>query len=236
MERAWGEPLLIPSIFIDKLCGLVIAQAVTAALLHRERTGEGQHIEVPMQQAATAFMLVEHGSGAISEPPVSYDGLPATGYPRVLSRERRPQPTKDGWIHLFPYLPKHYALIFGGAGVPEADTDPRYVDRRATLRHSDSLYYDIRQIAPTKTTEEWLAYCRQYGIPATPVLSLQDMVDELPLVDHPTAGRYRVIPMMVRFSATPSTLRKHAPLIGGDTDEVLAELAALESEAGDHRP
>ena len=237
MERVWGEPLLLPSVFTDKLCGLVIAQAVTAALLHRERTGEGQHVEVPMQQAASAFMLVEHGSGAISEPPVTQDGQPATGYSRVLSQQRRPQATKDGWIHLFPYLPKHYALIFGNAGAPGADSDPRYVDRRAALQHSDSLYSDIRQIAPTKTTDDWLAFCRQHGIPATPVVSLQDLVDELPVIEHPVAGRYRVIPMMARFSATArSVLRRHAPLIGADTDDVLDELARLESDTGRRAP
>lgn len=234
MERAFGEPLLIPSIITDKLAGLVIAQAVTASLLHRDRTGEGEHIEVPMQQAASSFMLAEHGSGAISEPPSTQDDRPAAGYPRVLSRERRPHPTKDGWVHLLPYLPKHYALIFSEAGVPGAYEDSRYVDRRAALRHSDSLYSDVRAIAPSRTTEEWLTYCRQVGIPATPVVSLQDMIDDLPRATHPVAGEYRVIPMMARFKRLGSVLRRHAPLIGEDTDGVLAELVDLETTAAEH--
>ena len=57
MERVWGSPALLPTIFADKICGLVMAQAIVAALFHRERTGEGQHVEVPMQQATQAFML-----------------------------------------------------------------------------------------------------------------------------------------------------------------------------------
>ena len=231
MQRTWGDPVLLPTIFTDKVCGLVIAQAVTAALLHRERTGEGGHVEVPMVQASSAFMLVEHGAGAISEPPSAFDGEPAVGYSRVLSPERRPQPTKDGWVHLLPYLPKHYRAIFTDSGVQGADQDTRFVDQRSALRNSDSLYRDIRAIATQRTTEEWLEYCRRVGIPATPVVHLQAMVDELPLVSHPVVGQYRAIPPMARFSRSPAGVPRSAPLIGQDTEDVLAELERLEAGA-----
>jgi crotonobetainyl-CoA:carnitine CoA-transferase CaiB-like acyl-CoA transferase len=227
MERVWGEPALVPTIFADKVCGLVIAQAITAALLHRERTGEGQHIEVAMQQAMTAFMLVEHGDGAIVEPPEAEPGMPATGYKRLLSRQRRPHVTKDGQIHLFPYLPKHYAALFAEAGMTDAENDPRYTDRRAALINADSLYQDVRKIARSRTTDEWLAYCRKAGIPATRVNSLQDLVDDLPLATHPVVGEYRVIPMAANFAKTPGGLRHPAPLVGEQTAEILAEAEAL---------
>lgn len=227
MERVWGQPALLPTVFTDKVCGLVIAQAVTAALVHRERTGEGQHVEVAMQEATAAFMLTEHGSGAIQEPPVAYPGVPAAGYPRVMSAERRPHVTKDGQIHLFPYLPKHYAAIFAAAGVDGADRDPRYADQRAALRNSDSLYRDIRAIATTRTTDEWLKFCGSAGIPATRVATLQDLVDDLPLATHPVSGPYRVIPQMARFSRTPGTLHRHAPLIGEHTRDALDEAETL---------
>jgi crotonobetainyl-CoA:carnitine CoA-transferase CaiB-like acyl-CoA transferase len=236
IERVWGRPALLPTIFTDKVCGLVIAQAVTAALFHRQRTGQGQHVEVAMQEATSAFMLAEHGSGAIAEPPVTFAGLPAAGYPRVLSPERRPHPTKDGQVHLFPYLPKHYAAIFSEVGKPDAGSDPRYCDQRAALRNSDSLYRDIRAIAPLRTTAEWLEYCHKTGIPATRVATLQDLVDPLPLATHPAAGRYRLIPRMARFSRTQGpALRREAPLIGQNTGEVLAELREIE-RARDEQP
>jgi crotonobetainyl-CoA:carnitine CoA-transferase CaiB-like acyl-CoA transferase len=227
MERVHGSPALMPTILADKVCGLVIAQAVTAALFNRERTDEGQHVEVAMHQAMTAFMLVEHGDGAMLEPPEQIPGLPATGYKRVLSAERRPHPTKDGQVHLFPYLPEHYAMLFGEAGMPDADTDPRYADRRATILNSDSLYRDVRRIAPTRTTEDWLAYCRQAGIPAVRVASLQELVDDLPLASHPVAGDHRVTPVLANFARTPAGVRRPAPLVGEHTDEVLAEAADL---------
>src|SRR5690606_24292654 len=152
VERVTGEPGLLPTIFADKVCGLVIAQAVCAALVERERTGRGRHVEVPMHQAMTAFMLAEHGAGAISEPPVAAPGRVPTGYPRVLSPDRRPHPTSDGWVHLLPYRPEHYAALFAEAGVPNADSDPRYADLRSTIANSDSLYRDVRRITPSRTT------------------------------------------------------------------------------------
>lgn len=233
MERVQGEPALVPTIFADKVCGLVMAQAITAALLHHARTGEGQHIEVAMTQAMSAFMLAEHGSGAIPEPPTPVAGAAASGYPRILSRERRPHRTKDGYVHLFPYLPKHYSDLFREAGIADADTDPRYADMRTTLQNSDSLYRDVRKLGPTRTTDEWMEYCRAAEIPATRVVGLQELVDELPMAEHPHGGTYRVTPQMAKFRATPGGLRRPAPMIGEHTEEVLREAAAV---AARHSP
>jgi crotonobetainyl-CoA:carnitine CoA-transferase CaiB-like acyl-CoA transferase len=224
MERVLGRPGLAPTIFADKVCGLIIAQAVTAALLHRERTGRAQRVEVAMSEAMTAFMLAEHGDGAMLEPPEVWPGQQATGYKRLLTPERRPHATKDGQIHLFPYLPKHYAHLFAAAGVAGADDDPRYVDRRAALLNSESLYRDVRAIAIQRTTEDWLAFCRAEGIPATRVMTLQDMVDPLPLAEHPAVGPYRVIPPLARFDETPFTEPRPAPLLGEQTDALLTEV------------
>jgi crotonobetainyl-CoA:carnitine CoA-transferase CaiB-like acyl-CoA transferase len=231
VERVTGEPGLMPTIFADKVCGLVMAQAITAALLQRSRTGRGRHVEVPMNQAMTAFMLVEHGAGAISEPPTTVPGKPATGYARVLSPDRRPHPTRDGWVHLLPYRPEHYASLFGEAGVPGAAHDPRYADLRATIANSDSLYRDVRRFTPERTTAQWLDYCRRVGIPATAVASVQDLVDDLPLADHPHAGTYRTIPPMAVFHGASVVTPSPAPLIGEHTSAVLDELGARQTEA-----
>ncbi|WGY01662.1 CoA transferase [Nocardioides sp. QY071] len=231
VERVTGEPGLMPTIFADKVCGLVMAQAIVAALLQRARTGQGRHVEVPMNQAMGAFMLVEHGAGAISEPPVNMPGKPATGYARVLSPDRRPHPTSDGWVHLLPYRPEHYASLFAEAGVPNADDDPRYADLRATIANSDSLYRDVRRFTPTRTTAQWLDYCRRAGIPATEVASMQDLVEELPIVEHPHAGSYRLIPPLALFHGATMTTPSPAPLIGEHTAAVLDELGAHLTEA-----
>lgn len=224
MQRTYGAPALVPTILADKVCGLFIAQAVTAALLHRGRTGVGQHIELPMATAMTSFMLVEHGTGAIGEPPTG----PA-GYRRILSPERRPCPTKDGWVHILPYQPAHYAALFAGVGRDDLLDDPRYATRQAAIENSDSLYREVRAIAAGYTTEEILNICTAQGIPVSRIATLDDLTADIPLADHPVAGRYHAIPHPARFSRTPAGVRIPAPLPGADTAAVLAELEKLEA-------
>jgi crotonobetainyl-CoA:carnitine CoA-transferase CaiB-like acyl-CoA transferase len=221
VARVSGEPALLPTILADKVCGLAIAQAVTAALLHRERTGRGQHVEVPMVQAMTAFMLAEHGAGAIPEPPTPQGDLPASGYPRVMTPERRPQETADGWIQILPYHPKHFFAIFTDAGETHLLDDPRFADLASAIKHAAELYPLMRDVVKRRTTQEWLDFCRGAGIPAVAMATLQGMVDELPVADHPVAGRYRSLPPLANFSLTPASVRRPAPGIGEHTQQAL---------------
>jgi crotonobetainyl-CoA:carnitine CoA-transferase CaiB-like acyl-CoA transferase len=214
MSRVGGEPTLVPTIFADKVCGLMLANAVLAALLYRERTGLGQHVEVPMVDAMRSFMLVEHGAAAIPEPPVG-----PVGYRRILTPERRPQRTADGWIGILPYAQRHYDALLRHGGA-EPSVDPAiYADARSRIRHSDELYRAVRAIVIHHPTAYWLDYCSREHIPASPVVTLDEMVQSLPLEQHPVVGTYRHIPPAARFSVTPQDLRRPAPLTGQDTAE-----------------
>jgi crotonobetainyl-CoA:carnitine CoA-transferase CaiB-like acyl-CoA transferase len=230
MNRVAGEPSLLPTIFADKVCGLAIAQAVTAALFHKARTGRGQHVEVPMVQAMTAFMLAEHGAGAIPEPPTPQGDSPATGYPRVMTPERRPQQTKDGWIQILPYHPGHFLKIFLDVGETQLLDDPRFSSLAEAIKHAHELYPLFRAIVPRRTTQEWLDFCRRESIPAVPMMTLQELVDGLPLAEHPVAGTYRVLPPTANFALTPAGVRRPAPAIGEHTDQALAEGALWAEE------
>jgi crotonobetainyl-CoA:carnitine CoA-transferase CaiB-like acyl-CoA transferase len=213
-----GTPAIAPTIVADKVSGLTIVYAVLAALHHRDRTGEGQRVEVPMVEAMQAFMLAEHGSGAIPEPASG----PA-GYTRVLSPNRRPQRTADGWIHLLPYTKANYVALFEAGDKAHLVDDPRLENRLSRAEAADSLYGEIVEVLLHRTTDEWLQFCELHDIPAGRVATLDELVAELPLAQHPLAGRYRVIPTGVRFDTTPTSLRRHAPLIGEHGDEVLSE-------------
>ncbi|GAC1589006.1 MAG: CoA transferase [Acidimicrobiales bacterium] len=219
VARVRGEPGLVPMIVADKVCALVLAQAVTAALLHRARTGEGQHVEVPMIDAMRAFVLVEHGAGAIAEPRQE-----RAGYQRILSPERRPQRTTDGWINILPYSRSHYDRLFEEGGRSDLVGDPSYADGRARIANSDELYRAVRGIIAQRSTAEWLDFCARAHIPASRVVTLEELVDELPVEEHPVAGAYRYITPGARLSRTPQSLRRHAPTVGEHTTEIVAEL------------
>jgi crotonobetainyl-CoA:carnitine CoA-transferase CaiB-like acyl-CoA transferase len=210
-------------VMADKVCALTIAYAVAAALVRRERTGRGQHLEVPMVEAARAFMLVEHGAGAIA-----VGGGPA-GYSRVLTPQRRPQQTTDGWINVLPYSGAHYDALFREHR-PDLLGDVRYSTGRRRIEHSDFLYEQVRGILATRTTDEWVAFCRTEGIPCSPVVTLDELVDELPVVEHPVTGPYRHVPAPVRFDGAHLPLRRPASLIGQDTADVLAEVGIDRAE------
>lgn len=218
--RQGHEPSLMPTLIADKVCGMAVQSAVLAALFHREKTGEGQRVEVPMVDVMTSFVLVEHGGGGIPEPPSN-----TPGHLRILTPWRKPQPTSDGFVHILPYHGRHYQRIFEAGGRPDlAADDTRFVDRPARFANSDSLYQSVAELTPTRTTADWLAICDADGIPATAVATIDGLLDELDLVEHPTAGLMRHIPHPVRYSATPASVRRSAPLCGEDTADVLAEV------------
>lgn len=216
---AGHEPSLVPTLVADKVSGMTIANAVLAALVHRGVTGRGQYIEIPMIDAMRSFLLVEHGAGAISEPPVA----PA-GYPRILTPERRPQRTLDGWINVLPYDREHFNALFGEGGRPDLVDDDRFMSASGRYDNSDSLYRDVAGVLATRRTEDWLGFCERHGIPAAVAETLDHIVEALPLADHPVAGRYRTIPSPERFSETPIDHPAPAPLIGQDGRALLSEV------------
>jgi crotonobetainyl-CoA:carnitine CoA-transferase CaiB-like acyl-CoA transferase len=217
--RVTGRPMVGATIMADKVCGLTIVYSVCAALFRRAGTGEGEHIEVAMAPTMTAFTLVEHGAAAIPEP-----ALGPAGYPRVLATERGPWPTSDGWIMALPYTKEHYDSIFAGAGRQDLLGDDRYATGRQRIANAPFLYGQVGAMLRTGTTGQWLDFFRRHDVPAAEVATLDSLVAELPVSDHPVTGGYRQIPPPVRFERAPQSVRRPAPLIGQHTDEVLGEV------------
>ncbi len=231
IRRVSGEPQYVPSLIADKVSGLTIAYAVMAALLHRERTGEGQRVEVPMVDVMTAFTLVEHAGAATARPP---QGEP--GYQRILSPERRPQRTADGWISVLPYTRENFEDLFRAGGREDLATDQRIRSARSRIDNADALYHEVARIIAQRTTAQWLEFCQDSGVPASAVPTLDQLVDSLPEDDHPVIGRYKVIPQPVRFStSTGPTVGRPAALSGEHTAEVLDAVGAPSLPGGGHR-
>ena len=232
LPRVDGNPVprILPTLMADKVSGLFLAQAITAALLHRERTGQGQFIEVPMLECITSFLMVEHLYGHVFDPPTGQ-----LGYTRVLNPYRKPFQTKDGYIGLLPYTDKQWDQFFEVAGFGETiASDPRFSDYFTRSRHITELYQMVEQAAATKTTQEWLDLLKPLSIPVVRTNRLDDLQSDphLAAVElfqtylHPELGPYTQMRPPVKFSKSPSNIRRHPPKMGEHTDEVLGDILA----------
>jgi crotonobetainyl-CoA:carnitine CoA-transferase CaiB-like acyl-CoA transferase len=223
-----GEPAYASAILCDKLAGQAIAYAILGALLHRERTGIGQAIEVPMFETAIDFNLVEGFGGEVYAPP---RGRP--GYPRIQTRERRPFRTADGYACILPYSAKNWFDFFDFVG--RGDWKMLYGETAKRAAAIETLYAMIHEEAPKRTTEAWVAFCDDADIPCMPVIPVERLADDphvqavnlMPVLEHPTEGAYHAIRPAVRFGAAPYQLRRHAPTLGEHTEEILREVGLV---------
>jgi formyl-CoA transferase len=231
-----GEARFVPTLIGDKTVGLTMVYAVMAALLQRERNGEGQAVEVPMLETMAAFVMAEHMGGLTFEPPI---GPP--GYSRMLAPDRRPHRTADGHICILPYTDRHWKDFFRIAGHPDLADDPRLTDAQTRSRHVAELYALIAGCVRDAPTGFWLDKLKSADIPCGPVNALNELradehlaaVDMFPLADHPTEGSIRIVRPPVRFSAADCRLRHHAPRLGEHSREILREAGFRESEIAD---
>ncbi|QNJ94975.1 CoA transferase [Mycolicibacterium fluoranthenivorans] len=226
-QQLTGEAGYVGTIMADKVAGLTALYATTMALFHRERTGEGQEVEVSMFETMASFMLVEHANGAMFSPPLG----PAV-YPRAVAPNRRPYETKDGQIAALIYNDKHWRGFVDRVqpdwNTGEFDT----LEQRA--RQIDTVYGLVAQTLKERTTEEWLGLFRDLEIPAAPINTLDALFDDPHLnavglfetVDTPH-GPVRFPGVPTWFSRTPGRVQGPAPELGADTEAVLAELQAL---------
>ncbi len=226
-----GEPTYVASAVADKVSGLTLALAIVAALRHRDRSGEGQYIEVPMFETVVAFNLVEHQYGRVFDPPTG----PAV-YPRVVSPHRRPYATTDGHVAVMPYTDAHWRKFFALIGQPELAQDSRFSGIGARTRHIDALYALVAVAMAGRSTRDWLLALGQAEVPAVAVQSTEDLFDDEHLratdffraQQHPSEGAIVQVSPPVHFSRTPARLHRHAPRLGEHSQEILRGLGYAE--------
>ncbi len=213
---------LLPSFVADKVSSLHATYAVLAALFHRERTGEGQFVEVPMLESFTHFLMVEHLYGASFEPPSG-----RIGHTPALANDRRPLKTKDGHIAIQPVSRAASAKFFELGGIPNAYESERFVN--APKGSKVAVYYEmLREAALTHTTEEWMKLGDEHRIPIMRANTLDEVLEDphlkavnfFQLRDHPTEGKWRAMKPPVKFSKTPSSIRLDPPRPGQDGENI----------------
>ncbi len=222
-ERLTGEASYAGTIMADKVAGLTALYATVMALFHRERTGEGQEVEVGMFETMASFMLVEHANGAIFSPPLG----PAV-YPRAVTPNRKPYRTRDGHISALVYNDKQWSAFIGAVRPPWASEQFATLEQRA--RQIDTVYALLGETFLERTTREWLELLRSLDIPAAPVRTLDELFDNPHLnqagffetVDTPN-GPVRFPGTPAWFSRTPGRVAGPAPRLGAHTAQTLDE-------------
>jgi crotonobetainyl-CoA:carnitine CoA-transferase CaiB-like acyl-CoA transferase len=216
------EMRLLPSYFADKVSGLHATYAVLAALFHRERMGEGQFVEVPMFESFTHFLLAEHLYGATFEPTKSH-----VGHTPALAADRKPLKTKDGHIAMQPYSRAIAAKFLELGGIPNFYENERFAN--APPRARVGIYYEmLREAALTRTTEEWLKLGEENRVPIMRANTLDEVLTDphlqavgfFQMREHPTEGKWRTMKPPVKFSKTPSSIRRDPSRPGADNDTI----------------
>ena len=228
------RPRYVPCTIADRTVALNAVAAVAGALFHRERTGEGQSIEIPMFETMAQFVIGDHMAGLTFDPPL---GPP--GYPRLLAKERRPYATKDGYVCALIYNDKQWKSFFELVGRADIlETDPRFANLGSRTRHVDELYRLVGEILATRTTAEWLVALDGADIPVMPLHTVESLLQDphmraigfFETVEHPTEGRIRSMAVPSTWSRSQPAATRLAPRLGEHTMEVLREAGLSDAE------
>jgi crotonobetainyl-CoA:carnitine CoA-transferase CaiB-like acyl-CoA transferase len=226
-RRATGEPRYVPMVFADHVVGLIAAQCIMAALLWRERTGEGQSMEVPMFENMAAFVLAEHMGDLTFVPPRGQ-----SGDLRLLDPMGKPVATRDGYICVSANTDAQAFALFDAIGRPELKNDPRFSSVKARLANVRA-YFDLRaESFRGRTTDEWIEILNKADIPAARMHTLDSLITDEHLidagffyeVDHPVEGKIIDMQFPNRFSAGTREDYRPAPLLGGESVAILREI------------
>ncbi len=224
--RGLGEPRCVPLAMADQNSALTLVYGVLGALFHRERTGKGQELEVPMFETMVHYAMLLNLWGKTFEPAIG-----TTDYPAMTSKNRKPCATKDGYAVVITYVDPHWEVFARMSGHPELIDDPRFKTQNLRVQNMDATYEVTAQVMAERTTQEWVDLFKETSVPVTPVNSLDDLVEDphlnevgfWKLMEHPTEGTLRMAAFPVNYEDTPVGIRRLAPNLGEHSVEVLKE-------------
>jgi crotonobetainyl-CoA:carnitine CoA-transferase CaiB-like acyl-CoA transferase len=224
-----GEPMKAGVAMTDILTGMYVATAVLAALAHRERTGEGQRVDLALLdvQVATLANLAQNYL-VTGRPPERHGNAHASIVPYQAFA------TRDGWVVVAVGNDAQFARLCQVAGRPELATDSRFATNAARVENRAVLVPILEALLAGRPTREWVATLEEAGVPCGPINDLAQVFDDPHVrarglrveVPHPLAGSVPVVASPIRLSRTPARHRT-PPLLGQHTAEVLRDLLGM---------
>jgi crotonobetainyl-CoA:carnitine CoA-transferase CaiB-like acyl-CoA transferase len=230
-----GDPVKVGVPMTDLVCGLYGAMGAMAALQARERTGEGQHVDVSLFESAVSFAIWEAGkyfaTGEVSRP---------LGSAHQSTAPYQAIRTADGWCTVGAVTPKTWQGFCVALGLHDLLADERYADAHDRHGLRDELMPAIEAVTTQSTTAEMVDTLDAHGVPCAPISDYSQVFNDEHLIqrrffwdaDHPVMGPVRQLGSAMRFSATPTRRGAAGPLLGADTVEVLRESGLDAAEIG----
>ena len=226
-----ARPRLIRTILPDKLTALAASQAVSAALLSREKTGKGQHVRLSMLDTVLSFMWASDMGG------LTFVDQPLT-HQEAASFIDLIYETADGYMTLSTMSDKQWAGLTRAFGRPDLLEDPRFATPELRDRNVNERLALIQEVLKTRTTQEWLELLDREDVPCAPALTRHQVIQHPQVLaseilvehEHPVAGRVRQTRTPARFEGTPPGAPRGAPRLGEHNAEILAELGYSEPE------
>ena len=234
VQAGSDEPRYLPLTIADYFVGISGVSAILGAVVYRERCGRGQQVTIPMFETMAQLVMDVHLGGRTFEPPMG-----RSGYSRLLSPQRRPYRTRDGYVCALLYNDKQCESFFHAVGRPEIfKNDPRFATITSRSQHISELYQIVEDMMVERTTQEWLELLEASDIPVMPMHTLDSLIDDphlaaigaVSLVEHPTEGRLRSVNVPSQWSESQPEPSRPAPRLGEHSVDVLLEAVYTQDE------
>ena len=225
--EAGAGPQKVGVALTDVLTGLYATTGILAALAHRDRTGEGQRVDVALLDAQVAAMANQTMNYLTTG---QSPGRMGNAHPSVVPYQDFP--TADGAMIIACGNDDQFARLCSAAGHPDWAVDDRYRTNRARVAHRDTLIPLMETATRTRTTANWITAMEAASVPCGPINTLREVFADPQVqargtritMQHAAGAEVALVANPVKLSATPPTYRAAPPLLGADTDSVLGEL------------
>jgi crotonobetainyl-CoA:carnitine CoA-transferase CaiB-like acyl-CoA transferase len=233
MGEPEGPPVLCGAPVLDTIGALMAGQGIVTALLHRERTGQGQRVDVSLLNGT----LLAHAARlsiflATGEEP----GRWGSGHPYLVPFQAFE--ARDGWVYVAVWIDRLWQPFCAAIERPALAADPRFATREDRRRRRAELTALLAEVFRPRTVADWMARLERHDVLCAPVNRYADLPGDPRVLatrliveqEHPKAGRFRTLDTAIRFERTPGGIRTPAPALGEHTDAVLGEAGLTAQE------